>query len=91
MKEYIDHYLSLGLRPIPLAAGSKKPLIDWKPYQERSPTQEEIVQWREAGLFQNFGIICGNGLVVLDFEDEASIEFRGQLRILLNNTKIESI
>ena len=44
-------YLALGWTPIPAAARSKRPLILWRLYQERSPTEAELRDWFR-GLYE---------------------------------------
>ena len=34
--------LDAGLRPIPVEPGGKKPLVEWRVFQERSPNEDEI-------------------------------------------------
>lgn len=65
-------YLANGLSIVPVKAdGSKAPdLTEWKTYQGRKPTVEEVASWY-AGGNRGIGIVCGavNGnLGVLDFE-----------------------
>ncbi len=62
------HYLSLGLKPIPLAAPGerggrsftgKEPLVKWEEYQTRQPTEEEVERWFAGRDDVNLGIVCG--------------------------------
>jgi len=72
-KPEVDLYRRLGLSLIPIAVRSKKPIIDWKPYQSRLPTDEEVRGWFERGD-NNVGIICGSisqNLYVADLDDPA--------------------
>ena len=79
-------YVAAGLSVIPIAAGTKEPAArllprvfdetsgktraSWRMYQDRLPTDDELVAWfatGDAGL----GVVCGGisgGLVVLDIE-----------------------
>ncbi len=70
-------YLERGWAVIPVrgcqahdADQAKRPSIDqWKPYQERPPSIEELRQWDWPGV----AIVCGSvsgGLVVLDVDGE---------------------
>ncbi len=63
-------YLALGWTPIPAAARSKRPLILWRPYQERSPTEAELRDWFRKWPGANVLIVTGarSGLVVLDID-----------------------
>lgn len=72
-KPEVDLYRRLGLSLIPIAVRSKKPIIDWKPYQRRLPTDEEVRGWFERGD-NGVGIVCGSAsqnLYVLDLDDPA--------------------
>ena len=62
-------YSSHGISVIPLVPGDKRPLIDWKVYQSRQPTKEELVNWFSRPA--NIGVVTGrisNGLTVVDFD-----------------------
>ncbi len=64
-----------GLSLVAIKAGSKSPAIDWKPFQQRRPTNEELSDWTRR--FPGLGIICGEvsgGLEVLDLESIAPLE-----------------
>lgn len=68
--EYIDQYRSEGLSFFPIPARSKQANIEWKCYQERRPTDDEILKWRSNGA-SNIAIVCGKvsgNLVVIDFD-----------------------
>ena len=64
--QVIEELRGLGLNLIPLLPKSKRPAIQWKPYQDR----------RYTGAIpgsQNFGVVCGSisgNLVVLDIDIE---------------------
>lgn len=66
-------YAQLGLSIIPLQ-GKRPALNSWKEFQQRPATQREIDQWRQQGLFNNVGIVCGevsDNLVVFDLDGAA--------------------
>ena len=66
--EWARYYLALGLTPLPVKRGEKRPALDeWKTYQTRQPTPEEIKRWDWSG---GVGIVT-NGLVVVDCDDGA--------------------
>lgn len=79
MGEVLDTALELlkkGISIIPLAPGSKKPMVKWEEYQKRLPTEEEVKSWFGSGR-ANIGVVCGQvsgGLVALDFESERSFK-----------------
>lgn len=74
--DFAKDYLQSELCPIPTAPREKRPALDWKQYQTRRPTEQEL-----EALFANAGDGCGIGLVcgavsgnleVLDFDDHGS-------------------
>src|SRR4029453_13187996 len=40
-----DDYLKRGLSVIPIQPRGKKPLLDWKPFQTRLATKDELREW----------------------------------------------
>lgn len=75
MKETLDwalRYYEMGLTPIPVAHGTKKPLVEWKKYQKERPTREQIIEWFNVKDPVNIATICGsvsNNFVAIDFDD----------------------
>src|SRR5262245_35684470 len=71
-KSFIDaaiDYRRKGYSVIPLHG--KKPLLDWKCYQERKATLEEIENWAiQYTEMTGIGIVTGkiSGITVLDFD-----------------------
>lgn len=66
-------YVDLGLSVIPIDRNSKRPLVEWKQYQERRPTSDELTGWFGGPTPPNIAVVCGEvsgKLVVLDFDDE---------------------
>lgn len=66
-------YMANGLTPIPLEFRDKKPSIKWAEFQNRKPTDEELVKWFKKPC--NIGIITGvpSGIVVIDLDGPAGI------------------
>lgn len=64
--KYVETY---KFSVIPLKPNSKEPLIDWKPYQTRFPTPEELRKWF-LNTENNIGIVTGkiSNLSVLDVD-----------------------
>lgn len=62
-------YAELGLSIIPVSK-DKIPLIDWKEFQSRKASKEEMVGWFEKFPSMNIGIVTGkiSGIVVVDVE-----------------------
>ncbi len=71
-------YLKEGWSIIPVEPKGKKPLIDWKPYQQRLSTETELRSWLEKWPEMNIGIVTGfiSGLTVLDLDGTDGNEFR---------------
>ncbi len=65
--EYLEHGLSI----IPIIKGSKRPAINWKEYQERHPTKDEIRKWytnRQLDVALVAGRVSGN-LEIIDIDN----------------------
>ncbi len=81
------YYLRLGFRPIPCQPRGKTPLLDWKEFQERSPTEGEIKKWWTETPDANLALVLCNGQFVIDLDGEeagelltrANIEFVGAI------------
>ena len=59
---------SLGISVIPLIAGTKRPAVSWKEYQDRLPTEDELYQWFVTLCYTNLAIVTGkkSGIFVVD-------------------------
>jgi len=70
-KEYV-HKFELPVIPV---GKDKRPLVDWKEYQTRYPTDEELERWFSDGK-ANIAIVTGpiSGIVVLDIDGEEGQE-----------------
>jgi hypothetical protein len=73
-KQYIDS----GYNVLPLQLdGTKKPIGQWKPYQQRLASEHELHEWFNSdccGIGVIAGAISGN-LHILDFDYEAEEHF----------------
>lgn len=72
-------YLQAGLSLVPIARdGSKRPIIRWKPYQKRLPTEAEVRDWfagpAPPGIALVGGAVSGD-LEQLDFDQDAEVLF----------------
>jgi hypothetical protein len=69
-------YAQSGYSVIPVLAGDKKPLSEWKEFQQRRATTEEIQGWWEKYPRSNVGIVCGpiSGLTVIDLDGREGLE-----------------
>lgn len=91
-KEIALQYLDKELSVIPLISPSmaskklseeefirkcKTPLVGWKEYQKRLPTEEEVAAWFEKWPDANIGIITGkvSGIVVFDLDSDHAVEY----------------
>lgn len=64
-------YQRLGMSVIPLKPGEKTPLLpSWKEYQNRRPTEAEILAWWTKCPNANVGIVTGliSGVAVVDLD-----------------------
>lgn len=64
-----------GLRVIPLKPRGKKPLIAWKEFQEREPTEEEIESWWTKWPDANVGVVTGVNCIVVDADTNDTIRW----------------
>ena len=56
---------------IPAQSTNKKPMIEWKEFQSRKPTAEEIEKWKSELRPSAWAFICGkvsNGIYVVDVD-----------------------
>ena len=62
-------YFNLGFSVIPVGV-DKKPLIEWKQYQNECATFQQIEKWMEMFPEMNIGIVTGkiSNLIVVDIE-----------------------
>jgi hypothetical protein len=76
-------YRDAGLHPIPCEPKGKRPLVNWKDYQERQPTAEEINHWWTQWPTANVGLILGRGLFAVDIDS-----FEGRENLALAGVQI---
>ncbi|MEK9157970.1 MAG: bifunctional DNA primase/polymerase, partial [Patescibacteria group bacterium] len=62
-------YAELGFSIIPVSR-DKTPLIQWKEFQTRRATKDEIKSWFEQFPDMNIGVVTGSisGVIVIDVE-----------------------
>lgn len=72
--ELLEYYKTENLNVIPLIHGDKKPASEWKEYQQRKITKDEINRFfRPDQKAHNIGVVCGaisDNLYVLDFDSD---------------------
>jgi hypothetical protein len=66
----------LGFSVIPIKR-DKKPLIPWKEYQTRRPSEEEIERWWSLYPDANIAVVTGeiSNLVVVDVDNESALNY----------------
>jgi hypothetical protein len=65
------NYQAIGLSVIPIRPGpAKKPYVEWKQYQGKCATLEEIKEWWGKWPKANVGIVTGwiSGVIVIDID-----------------------
>ncbi len=80
--QYLKEY---NFSVIPVCSDSKKPLIEWKKYQEEYPTEVEVRKWFKEFKNPNVAIVTGrlSNAVTIDIDDLAS---EPEVNKLLDNT-----
>lgn len=79
-------YLSIGWSIIPLRLSDKMPAIQWKDYQDKRATEEEVADWFESGVPDGNGgytkafglaVVTGylSGLVVADCDNQDALTY----------------
>ncbi len=65
------HYLAMGLSVIPIKP-DKTPYIQWKNFQKRLPTEDEVKAWWQKWPGAMIGIVTGkvSGVCVIDIDSE---------------------
>ncbi len=81
-------YLKNGWSVIPVRAGGKVPLIDWKPFTQRKATELEIIEWFKKDC--NIGIVTGqiSNLIVVDLDGQEGIDEAKRLGLTSSLTVI---
>lgn len=70
LKEAALKYLTKSWPVFPANPTDKKPIIDWKQYQDRLPTVEELNEWWVKWPWANIGLVTGklSGVSVIDVD-----------------------
>jgi replicative DNA helicase len=91
-KEYALQYIKKSLSVIPLKSPAmvsqtlpledlikqcKVPLVSWKEFQTRRPTEQEVEFWFSQWPDANIGIVTGriSGIVVFDLDSEHAVQY----------------
>lgn len=69
-------YLELGFSVMPVGH-DKRPIVEWKLYQEQRPTHAQITHWWDKYPHANVGIITGvvSGILVFDLDSMESRDY----------------
>ena len=64
--------LGWGWSIVPQMPGAKMPLVKWKPFQERRPTENELRSWFESWPNAGLAVVLGqvSDLLVIDVDGE---------------------
>lgn len=81
--ERAREYVARGFSVIPLQPRGKKPVVAWKEFQSRRPTDEELVAWFSTPESRNIGIVTGaiSGITVIDTDSRDAIDLATKLGI----------
>jgi replicative DNA helicase len=91
-KQYALQYLRKGLSIIPVKSPAmvwnsqspedlvrqcKVPLVSWKEFQNRRPTEQEVESWFNQWPDANIGIVTGkiSGVVVFDLDSDHAVQY----------------
>lgn len=90
LPSFIEDYLKEDLCLIPIQPREKKPLVEWKEFQTRKPTEKELAQWFN-GKDCNVAVVCGsisNNLCVLDFDSTDNYHKFFDMEKVENRTRV---
>ncbi|MEY8198911.1 MAG: bifunctional DNA primase/polymerase, partial [Colwellia sp.] len=61
---------------IPIKAGQKAPHIDWKKYQHKAASYEQIVEWGKQHPNCNWAVVTGkvSNVMVVDCDNDAALQ-----------------
>lgn len=78
-----EEYRVAGLHPIPCAPRTKIPLagVEWREYQHRAPTQQEVADWWRQTPDANIALVLGRGWFVVDLDGEGAADLLTQAGI----------
>ncbi|MEM4238862.1 MAG: bifunctional DNA primase/polymerase, partial [Nitrososphaerota archaeon] len=88
IKQNVKAYISSNLSVIPLQANSKQPAVNWKEFQTRKISAQEIDKYE----WHNVGIVTGtiSSLVVFDADTEAAVSFLRNFEEFRNTATVKT-
>ncbi len=79
VREAAQRYVEAGRSVFPIGTNKRPAIAEWKPFQQRHATHEELFDWYGNGRRLGIGIVCGAisggdgyGLEVADIEGRAA-------------------
>jgi len=81
--QWAEKYLSLGWSVIPVEPKGKRPLIDWKEFQSRQASKDEVTNWLNKWPLMNLGIVTGSisNLAVVDLDGMMGLRFQRESKL----------
>lgn len=82
-------YREKGWSIIPIKPREKSPLLlSWAEFQERLPTEEEVVNWFAKWPNANIAIVTGkvSGLIVVDIDSQEGEKYYGNIKTAISST-----
>ena len=88
--EWAEFYIrKFGMPVIPMGE-NKKPMICWKPYQDRLPTRKEVERWPKGDMAIITGVLAR--IVVVDCESREDADWfwrnRGTTNAVVSVTRM---
>ena len=70
-----EELLSRGWNTIPIIKGQKIPAVDWKPYQEKRVTLDDLNEWF-GGTDNEIAVVTGkiSGITVIDLDKKGNVD-----------------
>ena len=70
-----EELLSRGWNTIPIIKGQKIPAVDWKPYQEKKVTLDDLNEWF-GGTDNEIAVVTGkiSGITVIDLDKKGNVD-----------------
>lgn len=78
LRDAAQEYREKGYHPIPCQQRGKRPLVPWRDYQHRQPTEMDVEGWWGSLFPQaNIGLVMGRDTFVVDVDDVSAAEAAG--------------